>query len=71
MMKPASTRKDLAVRKNLNFWIESLRFVPRLPYKSEQEVLRLRNIIEELDSELVELDFSALISYLTQIARSL
>ncbi len=71
MMKPAESRKTLAVRDNLNFWIEIFRFVPRLPYKTEHEVIWLRKIIERLDEELVELDFSALINYLAQIEKSL
>lgn len=70
MMLPKESRKQLAVRQDLNFWIEVFRFVPRLPFKSENEAVRLRNIIELLDEELVELDFSALKNYLTQIEKS-
>jgi len=42
-----------------------------LPFKTEREAIRLSQAIKKLDEELVELDFSALVKYLAQIAESL
>jgi hypothetical protein len=32
LMKPAQSKKELAIRQDLDFWIEVLRFIPRMPY---------------------------------------
>lgn len=58
------SKKDLEVRKDLPFWIEALKYVPRLAFKSAAEVQPLIEVVKQLDDELVELDFFALIEYL-------
>ncbi len=60
-------RKDREVRKDLSFWVDFFKYVPRLPFSCAEEVEQLKGLLQELNDELVELDFSALIEYLAEI----
>ena len=54
---PGKLRRDLPVRLDLHFWVECVRYIPRLSFPSEQEVNRLIQTLIKIDTELVELDF--------------
>jgi len=62
-------RKDLPVREDLDFWLKILQYVPRLDYVNSQQPEMLQKTIRLLDRELVELDFSALVSYLDDVKK--
>ena len=62
-------RKNLQVREDLQFWLDTLKYVPRLDYKQIEQVEALQTCVKNLDDELMELDFSSLLSYLDDLKR--
>jgi len=62
-------RKSLQVREDLQFWLDTLKYVPRLDYREVEQVEALHMCIKTLDDELMELDFSKLLSYLDDMKR--
>ena len=57
-------RKTWLIRKDLEFWRTMVSYVPRLEFQSKKDFGNLKGCIKDLDTELVELDFSGVISYL-------
>jgi hypothetical protein len=64
-------KKERQVRKDLAFWVSVFQYVPRLPFERASDVEAITRLVEQLDEELVELDFTALIEYLREIGRAL
>ena len=62
-------RKNLQVREDLQFWLDTLKYVPRLDYRQIEQVEALQTCVKNLDDELMELDFSSLLSYLDDLKR--
>lgn len=54
---PGVERKDLPLRENLNFWVDCVMFIPRLPFSSRSQVAELQLFMIQLNEELVEVDF--------------
>ena len=63
-------RKHLPVRDDLEFWVKTVMFIPRLEFTSEEQVIAVQGILMEIDEELVELDFARLIFFLQDVRKS-
>ena len=57
-------RKTWLIRRDLEFWREMVSYVPRLDFKTKSDFGNLKGCIEDLDTELVELDFGGVREYL-------
>ena len=61
---PGVERRDLPCRQDLDFWVFCATFIPRLHFEKQSQVIQLQDVLMDIDSELMELDFSRLIHYL-------
>jgi hypothetical protein len=59
----------LEVRKDLEFWVSALQYVPELDFQTEGQVGELLGVVRALDDELVELDFGGVIGYLQSVQK--
>ena len=57
-------RKNWLIRRDLEFWRTMVSYVPRLDFRTKSDFKNLQRCIQNLDTELMELDFSGVLTYL-------